>query len=152
MDMTVWKVTVLSIFGICSFWVGRLTSYNNNIYIAHEALYHLDDDEYDFNALLIYFPFIIFVVVNVPVNSLIYKSIIDGVSLLLQLGTVYVYAYPICLILLTTLTTKKAIEGISCKRDYISSSLVVDMLLEGVFYLCIIILIYISWKMSVVKY
>ena len=152
MNITLWEITVWALLAICSFYIGKTTSSNKEIWIAHEALYHLDDDEYDFNALLIYFPFLIFIAVNVFVNCLIHASIIYGISLLLKLGEVYVYAYSICMILTTTITAKKVIERIFCKRDYISSNRVANIILNIIFYACIICLIYISVRIGGVRH
>lgn len=148
MNITLWEIVIWITLGICSFYVGRVTSYNKDIWIAHEAFYHIDDDDYKFKPLLIYIPFFIFLIVNVVVNTLIYVSLVDGISLLLQLGTVYVYAYTIGMILATTLTAKRAIERISCKKDYISGNYVFEVLLDVIFYAGMLLLIYISWRMS----
>jgi hypothetical protein len=152
MNITLWEIVIWVTLGLCSFYVGRTASYNKDIWIAHEALYHLDDDDYKFKPLLIYLPFFIFLIVNVVVNTLIYVSLVDGISLLLQLGTAYVYAYSIGMILTTTLTAKRAIERISCKSDYISGNYVFDVLLDVIFYAGMLLLIYVSWRMSGVKY
>lgn len=152
MNITLWEIVILVTLGLCSFYVGRTTSYNKDIWIYHEALYHLDDDDYKFNPLLIYIPFFIFLIVNVVVYTLIYVSLVDGTSLLLQLGTVYVYAYSIGMILTTTLTVKRAIERISCKKDYISGNYVFEVLLDVIFYAGMLLLIYVSWRRSGVKY
>ena len=151
MNITLWEIVIWGTLGLCSFYVGRITSYNKDIWIAHEAFYHLDDDDYKFKQLLIYIPFFIFLIVNVVVNTLIYVSIVEGISLILQLGTVYVYAYPISMILTTTLTAKRAIERISCKSDYISGNYVFEVLLDVIFYAGMLLLIYVSWRMSGVK-
>lgn len=152
MNITLWDIVILVTLGICSFYVGRTTSYNKDIWIAHEALYHIDDDDYKFNPLLIYLPFFIFLIVNVVVYTLIYVSLVEGISLLLQLGTVYVYAYPIGMILTTTLTAKRAIERISCKKDYISGNYVFEVLLDVIFYAGMLLLIYVIWRMCGVKH
>lgn len=152
MNITLWDIVILVTLGLCSFYVGRTTSYNKDIWIAHEALYHIDDDDYKFQPLLIYIPFFIFLIVNVVVYTLIYVSLVDGTSLLLQLGTVYVYAYSIGMILTTTLTAKREIERISCKKDYISGNYVFDVLLDIIFYAGMLLLIYVSWRMSGVKH
>lgn len=152
MNITLWDRVILVTLGICSFYVGRTTSYNKDIWIAHEALYHIDDDDYKFNPLLIYLPFFIFLIVNVVVYTLIYVSLVEGISLLLQLGTVYVYAYPIGMILTTTLTAKRAIERISCKKDYISGNYVFEVLLDVIFYAGMLLLIYVIWRMCGVKH
>lgn len=102
MNITLWEIVILVTLGLCSFYVGRTTRNNKDIWIAHKALYHIDDDDYKFDPLLIYIPFFIFLIVNVVVYTLIYVSLVDGTSLLLQLGTVYVYAYSIGMILTTT--------------------------------------------------
>lgn len=152
MNITLWEIVIWIILGICSFYVGRTTSYNKDIWIAHEELYHIDDDDHKFKPLLIYLPFFIFLIVNVVVNTLIYVSLVEGISLLLQLGTVYVYAYSIGMILTTTLTAKRAIERISCKKDYISGNYVFEVLLDVIFYAGMLLLIYVSWRMSGVKH
>lgn len=152
MNITLWEKVIWVTLGICSFYVGRTTSYNKDIWIAHEALSHLDDDDYKFKPLLIYLPFFIFLIVNVVVYTLIYVSLVEGISLLLQLGTVYVYAYSIGMILTTTLTAKRAIEHISCKKDYISGNYVFEVLLDVIFYAGMLLLIYVSWRMSGVKH
>lgn len=152
MNITLWEIVIWVTLGICSFYVGRTTSYNKDIWIAHEALYYIDDDDYKFKPLLIYLPFFIFLIVNVVVNTLIYVSLVDGISLLLQLGTVYVYAYSIGIILTTTLAVKKVIEHISCKKDYISGNYVFEVLLDVIFYAGMLLLIYVSWRMSGVKH
>lgn len=152
MNITLWDIVICITLGICSFYVGRTTSYNKDIWIAHQALYHIDDDDYKFNPLLIYLPFFIFLIVNVVVYTLIYVSLVEGTSLLLQLGTVYVYAYSIGMILTTTLTAKRAIERISCKSDYISGNYVFEVLLDVIFYAGMLLLIYVNWRMSVVKH
>lgn len=85
MNITLWDIVIWITLGICSFYVGRTTSYNKDILIAHEAFYHIDDDDYKFQPLLIYIPFFIFLIVNVVVYTLIYVSLVDGTSLLLQL-------------------------------------------------------------------
>ena len=85
MNITLWEIVIWITLGICSFYVGMTTSYNKDIWIAHEALYHIDDGDYKFKPLLIYLPFFIFLIVNVVVNTLIYVSLVDGISLLLQL-------------------------------------------------------------------
>ena len=72
MNITLWEIVIWITLGICSFYVGRTTSYNKDIWIAHEALYHIDDDDYKFDGVKIYFPFLIFLIVNVVVNTLIY--------------------------------------------------------------------------------
>ena len=100
----------------------------------------------------IYFPFLIFLIVNVVVNTLIYVSLVDGTSLLLRLGLSYVYAYSIGMILTTTLTAKRAIERISCKKDYISGNYVFEVLFDILFYAGMLLLIYVSWRMSGVKH
>lgn len=151
MNITLWDIVIWVTLGLCSFYVGRITSYNKDIWIAHEAFYHIDDDDYKFQPLLIYIPFFIFLIVNVVVYTLIYVSLVDGTSLLLQLGTVYVYAYPIGMILTTTLTAKRAIERISCKKDYISGNYVFEVLLDIIFYAGMLLLIYVSWRMGGVK-
>lgn len=152
MNITLLEIVILVTLGLCSFYVGRVTSYNKDIWIAHEAFYHIDDDDYKFQPLLIYIPFFIFLIVNVVVYTLIYVSLVDGTSLLLQLGTVYVYAYSIGMILTTTLTAKRAIERISCKKDYFSGNYVFDVLLDIIFYAGMLLLIYVSWRMSGVKH
>lgn len=152
MNITLWEIVILVALGLCSFCVGRITSYNKDIWIAHEALCHIDDDDYKFQPLLIYMPFFIFLIVNVVVYTLIYVSLVDGTGLLLQLGTVYVYAYSIGMILTTTLTAKRAIERISCKKDYISGNYVFEVLLDVIFYAGMLLLIYVSWRMSGVKH
>ena len=152
MNITLWEIVIWITLGICSFYVGRTTNYNKDIWIAHEALYHIDDDGYKFKPSLIYIPFFIFLIVNVVVYTLIYVSLVDGTSLLLQLGTVYVYAYSIGMILTTTLTAKRAIERISCKKDYISGNYVFEVLLDVIFYAGMLLLIYVSWRMSGVKH
>lgn len=152
MNITLWEIVIWVTLGLCSFYVGRVTSYNKDIWIAHEAFYHIDDDDYKFQPSLIYIPFFIFLIVNVVVYTLIYVSLVDGTSLLLQLGTVYVYAYSIGMILTTTLTARREIERISCKRDYISGNYVFDVLLDIIFYAGMLLLIYVSWRMSGVKH
>lgn len=152
MNITLWEIVIWVTLGLCSFYVGSTTSYNKDIWIAHEAFYHIDDDDYKFQPSLIYIPFFIFFIVNVVVYTLIYVSLVDGTSLLLQLGTVYVYAYSIGMILTTTLTAKRAIERISCKKDYISGNYVFDVLLDIIFYAGMLLLIYVSWRMSGVKH
>lgn len=152
MNITLWDIVILVTLGLCSFYVGRITSYNKDILITHEAFYHIDDDDYKFQPSLIYIPFFIFLIVNVVVYTLIYVSLVDGTSLLLQLGTVYVYAYSIGMILTTTLTAKRAIERISCKKDYISGNYVFEVLLDVIFYAGMLLLIYVSWRMSGVKH
>ena len=152
MNITLLEIVILVTLGLCSFYVGRVTSYNKDIWIAHEAFYHIDDDDYKFQPLLIYIPFFIFLIVNVVVYTLIYVSLVDGTSLLLQLGTVYVYAYSIGMILTTTLAAKRAIERISCKKDYISGNYVFEVLLDVIFYAGMLLLIYVSWRMSGVKH
>lgn len=152
MNITLWDIVIWVTLGLCSFYVGRVTSYNKDIWIAHEAFYHIDDDDYKFQPLLIYIPFFIFLIVNVVVYTLIYVSLVDGTSLLLQLGTVYVYAYSIGMILTTTLTAKRAIERISCKKDYISGNYVFGVLLDIIFYAGMLLLIYVSWRMSGVEH
>lgn len=152
MNITLWEIVIWVTLGLCSFYVGRTTSYNKDIWIAHEALYHIDDDDYKFKPLLIYLPFFIFLIVNVIVNTLIYVSLVDGISLLLQLGTAYVYAYSIGMILTTTLTAKRAIECICCKKDYISGNYVFEVLLDVIFYAGMLLLIYVRWRMSGVKH
>ena len=152
MNITLWEIVIWVTLGLCSFYVGRTTSYNKDIWITHEALCRIDDDDYKFKPLLIYLPFFIFLIVNVVVNTLIYVSLVDGISLLLQLGTVYVYAYPIGMILTTTLTAKREIERISCNKDYISGNYVFDVLLDVIFYAGMVLLLYVSWRMSEVKH
>lgn len=152
MNITLWKIVIWVTLGLCSFYVGMITSYNKDIWIAPEAFYPIDDDDYKFQPLLIYIPFFIFLIVNVVVYTLIYVSLVDGTSLLLQLGTVYVYAYSIGMILTTTLTAKRAIERISCKKDYISGNYVFEVLLDVIFYAGMLLLIYVSWRMSGVKH
>lgn len=152
MNITLWEIVIWVTLGLCSFYVGRVTSYNKDIWIAHEVFYHIDDDDYKFDPSLIYIPFFIFLIVNVVVYTLIYVSLVDGTSLLLQVGTVYVYAYSIGMILTTTLTAKRAIEHISCKKDYISGNYVFDVLLDIIFYAGMLLLIYVSWRMSGIKH
>lgn len=152
MNITLWEIVIWVTLGLCSFYVGRTTSYNKDIWIAHEALYHIDDDDYKLKPLLIYLPFFIFLIVNVVVNTLIYVSLVEGISLLLQLGTVYVYAYSIGMILTTTLTAKRAIERISCKKDYISGNYVFEVLLDVIFYAGMVLLIYVSCRMGGVNH
>ena len=152
MNITLWEIVIWVTLSLCSFYVGRITSYNKDVWIAHEAFYHIDDDDYKFQPLLIYIPFFIFLIVNVVVYTLIYVSLVDGISLLLQLGTVYVYAYSIGMILTTTLTAKRVIERISCKKDYISGNYVFEVLLDVIFYAGMLLLIYVSWRMSGVKH
>ena len=152
MNITLWEIVIWVTLGLCSFYVGRTTSYNKDIWIANEAFYHIDDDDYKFEPSLIYLPFFIFLIVNVVVYTLIYVSLMDGTSLLLQLGTVYVYAYSIGMILTTTSTAKRAIERISCKKDYISGNYVFEVLLDVIFYAGMVLLIYVNWRMSGVKH
>lgn len=152
MNITLWEIVIWVTLGLCSFYVGRTTSYNKDIWIANEAFYHIDDDDYKFEPSLIYLPFFIFLIVNVVVYTLIYVSLMDGTSLLLQLGTVYVYAYSIGMILTTTSTAKRAIERISCKKDYISGNYVFEVLLDVIFYAGMVLLIYVTWRMSGVKH
>ena len=82
MNITLWEIVIWVTLGLCSFYVGRITSYNKDIWIAHEAFYHIDDDDYKFDGVKIYFPFLISLIVNVVVNTLIYVSLVDGTSLL----------------------------------------------------------------------
>ena len=56
------------------------------------------------------------------------------------------------MILTTTLTAKRAIERISCKKDYISGNYVFEVLFDVIFYAGMLLLIYVSWRMSGVKH
>ena len=38
MNITLWEIVICVTLGLCSFYVGRVTSYNKDIWITHEAL------------------------------------------------------------------------------------------------------------------
>lgn len=150
-NLTLWKIVTLAIFALCSFYVGWTTSFNNDIYLNKEAIKHMDKEHHRVNFMLIYYPFIVFLIVNVVVNSLIYRTLSDGTSLLMHLGVLHVYSYPICVILLTTVAAKKAIELISCKRKYVDCYSAFDLVLDVVFYLSIVVLVVTSAVMFETK-
>lgn len=50
MNITLWEIVIWVTLGLCSFYVGRTTSYNKDIWITHEALYNIDDDDYKFDG------------------------------------------------------------------------------------------------------
>lgn len=50
MNITLWEIVIWVTLGLCAFYVGRVTSYNKDIWIAHEAFYRIDDDDYKFDG------------------------------------------------------------------------------------------------------